>query len=490
MKVLMVYPNCPDTFWSFKHALKFISKKAAHPPVGLLTVAAILPTQWEKRLVDMNIAPLKDSELEWADYLFVSAMAIHRESVREIIKRGKEKGVKIVAGGPLFTTDYVSFQGVDHYVLNEGEITIPMFLEDLKQGIPRKVYSSDILPDLSKTPVPLWSLLNMDEYANMNIQYSRGCPFDCDFCDITNLFGKKVRTKTKEQVINELESLYLHGWKDQVFFVDDNFIGNKSKLKNEILPAIIEWMKKRKNPFVFSTEASINLADDDELIEMMVAAGFNAVFVGIETPEEDSLAECGKFQNKNRNLVECVKKIQKSGLQVTGGFILGFDNDSPSIFQKQIEFIQKSGIVTAMVGLLNAPKNTKLYNRLKQEKRILRDVSGNNTDYSLNFVPKMDPVKLVEGYKAVLQGIYSIKPYYERVFTFLKEHKLKNSSCKFKMSHIGVFFRSILILGVREKGRKHYWKLILWTLFKKPRSFPVVITLAIYGFHFRKFLKI
>ncbi len=490
MRALMVYPNCPDTFWSFKHALKFIAKKAAHPPVGLLTVAAMLPIQWEKRLVDMNIDPLKDSSLEWADYLFISAMAIHRNSVKEIIKRGKDKGVKIIVGGPLFTADYVDFQDVDHFILNEGEVTIPMFLADLERGLPKKVYSSDILPELEKTPVPLWELLKMKEYANMNIQYSRGCPFDCDFCDITNLFGKKVRTKNREQIINELESLYSHGWEDQVFFVDDNFIGNKKKLKNEILPAIIEWMEKRKHPFIFSTEASINISDDEELMDMMVAAGFNAVFIGIETPNEESLAECGKIQNKNRNLVKCVKKIQNAGLQVTGGFILGFDNDTPSIFKKQIALIQNSGIVTAMVGLLNAPKNTKLYKKLEKEKRILGNVSGNNTDYSLNFIPKMDPIKLVEGYKSVLTGIYSINPYYQRVTTFLKEHKPKNNHFRFRISYIKAFFQSIFILGVKEKGRRHYWRLMFWTLFRKPKSFPMAITLAIYGFHFRKVLRI
>jgi len=490
MKALMIYPNCPDTFWSFKHALRFISKKAVHPPVGLLTVASMLPAQWEKRLVDMNVSLLKDSSLEWADYVFISAMAIHREAVKDVIKRAKSKGVKIVAGGPLFTTDYRVFKDVDHYILNEGEETIPMFLEDLANGVPKRVYTSNVFPKLTKTPVPQWDLINMKEYANMNIQYSRGCPFNCEFCDITNLFGREVRTKSKEQVVSELESLYVHGWKGQVFFVDDNFIASKTKLKRGVLPAITEWMKKRKYPFILSTQASINLSDDDKLMEMMVEAGFNAVFIGIETPNEKSLVECGKVHNQNRNMADCVKKIQNAGLEVMAGFILGFDNDLPPVFQKQIEFIQNSGIVTAMVGLLNAPKNTRLYHRLEKEGRILADTSGNNMDYSLNFIPKMNPTRLVEGYRSVLTNIYSIKPYYKRVITFLKAHKPKKKCFRFKMCHIKAFFQSIFVLGIREKGRKQYWELLFWTLFRKPSAFPKAVTMAIYGFHFRKVLKI
>lgn len=486
MNILLVYPEYPDTFWSFKYALKFISKKAVHPPLGLLTVAAMLPGEWNKKVIDMNVEKLKDRDIEWADYLFISAMAVQKESAKNVAERCRNKKVKIVAGGPLFTASHEGFKDIDHFVLNEAEVTLPMFLEDLRNNCAKHIYSSGEFLDITKTPAPLWGLINMNKYKSMNIQYSRGCPFNCEFCDITILFGHKVRTKSKHQILTELENLYLQGWRGNVFFVDDNFIGNRVKLKNEILPAIVDWMKRRKNPFVFSTEASINLSDDEELMKMMVKSGFDYVFIGIETPNEDSLTECHKFQNKNRNLIDSVKKIQKYGLEVTGGFIVGFDNDPPSIFEMQIEFIKRSGIVTAMVGLLNAPKDTSLYRRLKKENRLLTASSGNNTDFSINFIPRMDCTKLIEGYKKIIKEIYSAKPYYERVIGFLKERKsVRRRPFRLEFSHIKALFRSIFVLGIIDKGRFYYWKLFFWSLFKCPKSFPLAITFAICGYHFR-----
>jgi len=328
----------------------------------------------------------------------------------------------------------------------------------------------------------------MKKYSSMNVQYSRGCPFNCEFCDIIILNGHKPRTKDKDQVVNELEALYSQGWRGGIFIVDDNFIGNKRKLKAEILPAIIEWSKGKKRPFAFSTEASINLADDEELMRLMVEAGFNQVFVGIETPNEESLAECNKFTNINRDLVASVKKIQNHGLEVQGGFIIGFDSDPISIFRSQINFIQKTGIVTAMVGLLNAPRGTRLYRRLQKENRLLEHFSGDNTDFSINFIPKMNYETLINGYKHVLSTIYSPKHYYERVRTFLKEYKpqkVKGMS-QLRFYHITGFIKSMWFLGVKEKGRRYYWRLFASTLLRRPRSFPLSISLAVYGFHFRK----
>jgi len=494
MKVLLVYPKCPDTFWSFTHALRFISKKAVQPPLGLLTVAAMLPEKWEKRVVDMNVTALKNKDLEWADYVFISAMTIQKESVKEIIFRCRRSGVKIVAGGPLFTAEYEGFEGVDHFVLNEAEVTLQPFLADLKKGEAKHLYTSNQFPDMESTPIPIWELVHMKKYTNMNIQYSRGCPFNCEFCDITTLYGRKARTKSKDQIIAELERLYSLGWRGGVFFVDDNFIGNRKKLKADILPAIIDWMKQRRFPFIFFTEASINLSDDEELMHLMAQAGFTTVFVGIETPDEKSLRECNKFQNKNRDLVACIKKIQKFGLEVQGGFIVGFDNDSPSIFKRQIEFIQKSGIITAMVGLLNAPRGTSLYKRIVKEGRLFKDASGDNTDFSTNIIPKMGYEKLVKGYKKIISGIYSPKPYYERVKEFLRRYKpVKNKKKRFHFGLIrchfgysGAFLKSIFFLGIKDKERVYFWKLFFWSLFRYPRLFPAAITYAIYGFHFRK----
>jgi radical SAM superfamily enzyme YgiQ (UPF0313 family) len=490
MRILLVHPKYLDTFWSFKDALRFISKKATHPPLGLLTVAAMLPKEWEKKLVDMNVTTLRERDLEWADYVFISAMSIQEASVKEVITRCKKMGIRIVAGGPLFTTGYEEFEDVDYLVLNEAEITLPAFLEDLKNGCAKHIYSSKELPDIGKTPIPVWELINMKKYACMSIQYSRGCPFNCEFCNIAALYGHKVRTKSKAQIVAELENLHSQGWRGDVFFVDDNFIGTKRRLKKEILPAIIEWMERKRHPFPFNTEASIDLSDDEELMRLMVKAGFTSVFVGIETTNEESLAECNKVPNKNRDLVACVKKIQKFGLQVQGGFIVGFDNDPPSIFERLSAFIQESGIVTAMVGLLNAPRSTKLYQRLVKEGRLLKDVSGDNTDLSINFIPKMDYEKLIKGYKKILSRIYSPEPYYKRVREFLREYEpLQKKAFSFHFTYLGALLKSILFIGIIEKERVYYWKLFFWSLFRRPQVFHLAITFAIYGFHFRKIFQ-
>ncbi len=490
MKILLVYPQYPDTFWSFKYALKFISKKASLPPLGLLTVAAMLPAEWEKRLVDKNVEPLRDEDLLWADYVFLSAMSIQKESAKKVISRCKTLGVKVVAGGPLFTASHEEFGDVDHFVLNEAEITLPPFVEDIKKGKAERLYTSSQWADIRTTPVPLWGLVNMKKYASMNIQYSRGCPFDCEFCNITVLYGRVPRTKDAERVVAELDSLYARGWKSGVFFVDDNFIGNKGKLKKEILPAIIAWMERKKHPFALSTEASINLSDDEELMRMMVRAGFDTVFIGIESPNEESLAECGKMQNKNRDLTASVKKIQQFGLEVQAGFIVGFDSDPASIFDRLIKFIQESGIVTAMVGLLNAPQGTKLYHRLQKEGRLLNAATGDNTDFSINFIPRMNSDALISGYQKIVHTIYSPKHYYARVKQFLKEYKPAHKKMlHFKFSHVKASVRSVVRLGIIGRERYQYWKLVFWSLFRRPRLFPIAITFTIYGYHFRKVFK-
>jgi radical SAM superfamily enzyme YgiQ (UPF0313 family) len=437
VKILLVYPQIPETFWSFKHALKFVSKKVAFPPLGLLTVAAMLPDAWEKKLVDMNAATLSDKDLSWADYVFISAMAVQQDSAKEVINRCKKFETKIVAGGPLFSAGYeeFGFDDIDHLILSEAEDILPLFIEDLEKGCAKQIYASEERPNITKTPVPLWSLIDKKKYHSMSIQYSRGCPFNCEFCDIVIMNGHIPRTKDKDQIITELEALYNGGWRDGVFFVDDNFIGNKRKLKSEILPAMAEWMEEKKHPFSLFTEASINLADDEGLMRSMSEAGFETVFVGIESPNEESLIECNKLPN----------------------------------------------------GVLMAPPGTRLYKRLKNENRLLPGGSGDNTDGSTNFVPKMGYERLANGYKHVLDTIYSPKPYYERIKTFLREYNPRTMR-KSNMSprHILALIRCMWVVGVREKGRMHYWKFFAWTLLKKPKSFALSITFAVQGFHFRK----
>lgn len=493
MNILLVYPQYPETFWSFKHALRIVLKKGAFPPLGLLTVASMLPDDWSKRLVDMNTSTLTDDDIRWADFVFISAMVVQKCSVRQVVTRCKKLDTKVVAGGPYFTGGYDDFDDIDHLVLDEAEVTLPLFVEDLEKGCAKHVYTSKERPDITKTPIPMWSLIDMRKYSTMSLQYSRGCPFNCEFCDIVVLNGNKPRTKSKEQMLAELDALWGHGWREGVFFVDDNFIGNRRKLKSEILPAIVEWQKSRKYPYSLLTEASINLADDEVLMQLMAQAGFNNVFVGIETPHEESLIECNKLQNKERDLVTSVKKIQNHGLQVQGGFILGFDSDPASIFKSQINFIQNSGIVTAMVGLLNAPRGTRLYQRLKNENRLLdeADFSGDNTDCSLNFIPKMDRDTLISGYKHILDTIYSPKEYYNRVRVFLKEYRppRRRRLAQLRFWHVRAFIRSMWFLGVVDKGRRQYWKFFVSTLLRHPRSFPLSMALAVYGFHFRRVVQ-
>jgi len=491
MNILLVYPEYPDTFWSFKYALKFVSKKAANPPLGLLTVASLLPACWKKKLIDLNVERLKTKDIFWADYVFIGAMSVQYTSATEIIKLCKSSGKKVVAGGPLFTEDSEKFEDVDHLVLNEAEITLPRFLKDLEEGCAKKIYRTDEFAEMKYSPAPDYSLISFSKYSSKSIQYSRGCPFNCEFCDITALLGHKVRTKTTGQILNELESLYNLGWRGDIFFVDDNFIGKKQKLKKTLLPAIIDWMQQHGNPFTFSTEASVNISDDRELMQLMTKAGFSSVFVGIETPNESSLIECQKVQNRNRDLIESIKTIQKNGIEVSGGFIVGFDSDTPSIFQQQIEFIQKSGIISAMIGMLNAPTKSRLYQRLKKEGRILNKMTGDNTDATTNFIPQMGKDVLVKGYYDVVRGIYEAKPYYQRIRHFLKDFQpeVKN---KTKITYIKLMalIKSIFIIGLFDKNRKYYWYLFFWSLFHRPKIFPMAITYSIYGYHYRRVFKL
>lgn len=489
MNVLLIYPKFPDTFWSFKHALKFIHKKASSPPLGLLTIASMLPSDWQLKLVDMNVTPLMKKDLGWADYAFISAMTVQRDSVMDVISLCKEAGVKTVCGGPLFTTEPQAFSGIDHLVLNEAEITLPMFLEDFTKNRLKPVYSTEIFADMKKTPPPMWDLINLKDYATISIQYTRGCPFNCEFCNITSMLGHKMRLKTAGQILFELDGLYQRRWRGGIFFVDDNLIGNKKALREELLPALVEW-RKDKTGIAFNTEVSINLADDNNLMQLMVTAGFNQVFIGIETPDDDNLAECSKLQNRNRDLAADVRRIQSAGMQVQGGFIVGFDNDSPSTFQRLVEFIQNTGIVTAMVGILQAPAGTKLYKRMQEAGRIIANFTGDNVAGSTNIIPKMNTQLLTNRYKELIRHIYSPEVYYQRVKTFLKDYRLPRVKPDLSFGKIWqnmiAFFQTIIKLGIIGKERKQYWGLVFWTLFNKPKLFPLAITFSVYGYHYRK----
>jgi len=485
VNVLLIYPRFPDTFWGFRHSLKLIRKKASSPPLGLLTVAAMLPDDWKLLLIDLNTTELSDGDLAWADYAMVSAMVVQRDSAGEVIARCKESGVTVIAGGPLFSSEHDNFGDVDHFVLGEAEVTLPSFLKDVSRGKAQRVYRSSNWADLSETPSPRWDLVHPRHYASRNIQYSRGCPHDCDFCSVTQLFGHEQRTKSAEQVLAELDSLYEQGWRETVGFIDDNLIGNKKKLMRELLPALIEW-RRDKWGMSFSTQVTMNLADDAELMDMMVRAGFDTVFIGIESIDEASLVECNKRQNEHRDLLADIKRIQHAGMQVQGGFIVGFDHDTPAVFKRMAAFIQQSGIAVAMVGTLQAPAGTRLFERLRGEERIRSDFGGDNTNGTTNIVPTMGTERLEQGYRDMMAQLYSPREYYARLRTFLREYKPRTKRrTRLRGWHVLAFVRSLYYLSVVGKERFRYPGLLIWTAFRNPQAFSTAIVLAISGYHLR-----
>ena len=487
MKILLVYPEFPDTYWSFRHALKLEGKRAAFPPLGLLTVSAMLPPDWERRLVDMNIETLWPDDIEWADMVFVSAMIVQQDSLEEVVELCRSMGKRVVVGGPYVSTSSESVPDADHIFIGEAESTLPEFINDLELGIARKIYKADERPALTGTPVPDFGLIDMRQYSAMNVQYSRGCPFNCEFCDIIEIYGRVPRTKSNEQMLAELDALKATGWRGLVFIVDDNFIGNKKNVRL-FMPDLIEWSRVNDYPFSFITEASVNLAEDDSLLKQMEEAGFRRVFLGIETPVEESLKEAQKGQNTRRNLLESIRKIQSYGFEVMAGFIVGFDSDPENIFELQMNFIRESGIPLAMVGLLSALPDTQLWRRLEKEGRLINYHSGNNTDCTLNFVPKMDPDRLVEGFKTVLRNIYSPKEYYNRALDCLSlfhSDRIEPRQTNL-LEDVRAFFNVVMTLGIRDNARAQFWNYFYKLLRYHPHDFAHGLTLAAMGFHFRK----
>jgi radical SAM superfamily enzyme YgiQ (UPF0313 family) len=486
MKILMVYPETPVAFWSLKHVLSLVRKRSAYPPLGLLTVAAMLPDDWDIKLIDMNVDRLSDHHIKWADYVLVSGMIVHKVGIHELAERCHRLKTPLIAGGPVFATDHTSFPEIHHFVLGEAEDLMAELIEDMERGTVKFTYAAPARPDISRVPVPRWDLINLQNYLTMPVQFSRGCPFDCEFCDIIVMYGHLPRVKTTEQLIGELDALHEHGWQDMVFLVDDNFIGNKKAAK-ALIPAIIEWRKRTGSKIGFVTEATVNLADDLAFCEQMVEAGFKRIFVGFETPSIESLVECRKFQNTRRDLVESVRRLQSTGLEVMGGFIVGFDNDAADIFRRQFEFIQRSGVVTAMVGLLGALPGTKLHIRLAKEGRLLdAGYTGDNMDLSaLNFHPKMDRELLIDGYRELVKNLYEPQTYYERAWTFLSNSRSSGPRMRMSPSSVEGLLKSVWLLGVWHRGRLAYWRFCVATLFQRPRQFQVAMRLSMIGHHFR-----
>ena len=484
MNILLVSPRTPDTFWSFSHLLRIVGKKAAFPPLGLLTVAGMLPRSWSLRLVDLDVASLTRSDIEWADAVFVSGMIVQERSVREVIARSNDVGRPVVAGGPLFTTGSERFPEVACCVIGEAEEIMPSLVDDLAAGRPKPRYEARTRPDVAAAPLPRWDLIDVRDYLTMSVQCSRGCPFDCEFCDITAVYGRKPRVKSPDQMTTELEAVLATGWKDSIFIVDDNFIGNKGKSKL-LLRRLIEWRSQRGVRVTFTTEASMNLVDDAELLDLMVRAGFKNVFIGIESPQEESLRECRKVQNTGRDLSRAVRVIHNAGIEVMAGFIVGFDADTPDVFARQRRFIQETGIVTAMVGLLTALPGTRLFSRLTTEGRIRGLSTGNNLDAVLNFVPTMDREVLTERYRSLVKELYAPREYYQRVLTFLRDYRRSGPSGRTSPSDVRAFLASLWVLGVATPGRREYWKFLGRSLVFHRPAFAQAVELAIRGHHFR-----
>ena len=487
MKVLLVNPEFPDTYWSFRHALPFEGKRCAFPPLGLLTVSRLLPQSWKRRLVDLNVQSLKTSDIEWADIVFASAMLVQKDSLRHIVETCKARGKSVVVGGPYVTTTVEDLPGADHVFLGEAETTLPQFVQDLEHGVSKRSYQAAERPPLSITPVPDFELADLKRYSAMSVQYSRGCPFQCEFCDIIEIYGRVPRTKSNQQMLAELDALLRLGWRGTVFIVDDNFIGNKKNVRL-LLPELAEWQERNGHPFTLLTEASVNLAEDSELLAGMQRAGFQRVFLGIETPVEESLKEAQKSQNTRRDLLDSVKKIQSYGMEVMAGFIVGFDNDPEDIFERQIRFIRESAIPLAMVGLLTALPDTQLWRRLEREGRLLGEASGNNTNCSLNFVPRMDPARLIEGYQSIMRTIYSSREYYERALNSLTRTRQDISLPKHYnlISAVAAFMRIAVKLGLLDRERREFWRYFSQAIAKHRDNFDDALRLAAMGYHFRK----
>ncbi|MBN1919159.1 MAG: B12-binding domain-containing radical SAM protein [Verrucomicrobia bacterium] len=485
MRILLVYPETPNTFWSFRHALRLVSRPAAFPPLGLLTIAAMLPRDWDLRLLDLNVEPLTDETLAGADFVFLSAMLVQRASVANVVARCKRLGTPIVAGGPLFTAMHAEFPDIQHFVLGEAEGVIPALVDDMRSRNVRACYQALDRPDITRLAVPRWDLVAPGNYHAMAVQFSRGCPYDCEFCDIVAMNGRVPRTKHPSQLVAEVEALRARGWRDGIFIVDDNFIGAEAKTK-ALLRELIRWRERTGTRISFLTETSVNLAQDGELLELMAAAGFGKVFVGIETPALESLAECHKLQNTRGDLLAAVQTIQRAGIEVMGGFIVGFDSDPRDIFARQFEFIQRSGVATAMVGLLTALPQTRLYKRLLGEGRIESESTGDNTGATLNFTPKLDKEFLLAGYRDLMRRLYDPQVYCQRIRVFLDHHRPRSGGARVSPREALAFVRSLWLLGLRNRGRWAFWRLFCTTLLRRPRQFHSAIELAIQGYHLRR----
>ena len=495
MRALLVYPVFPQTFWSYDKILELVDRKVLLPPLGLITVAGILPQEWEFKLVDRNIRSVTEAEWQWADIVILSAMIVQKQDLLDQIKEAKQRGKLVAVGGPYATSvpDEPQNAGADFLVLDEGEITLPMFVEALEKGKTKGIIRATEKPDVTTTPIPRYDLLELDAYDSMSVQFSRGCPFQCEFCDIIVLYGRKPRTKTPAQLLKELDFLYELGWRRGIFMVDDNFIGNKRHVKL-LLKELKTWQAKHQYPFSFTTEASVDLAAEQELMDLMVDCNFNAVFLGIETPDEDSLALTKKFQNTRSSLTDTVDKIIRSGLRPMAGFIIGFDGEKKGAAQRIINFVERSAIPTAMFGMLQALPNTALWHRLKKEDRLLENeqLDGNQTTL-LNFIPPRPIEDIAQEYIETFWELYEPNRYLDRVYRCFLKLKETPAKSPWKMPSL-VDLKALIIViwrqGIKRNTRGKFWHHLFSIIKENPGVWEHYLTMCAHNEHFLEYREI
>ena len=494
MRVLLIYPEFPQSFWSFNRALELVDRKALLPPLGLVTVAAILPQDWEYKLVDRNVRSITEEEWNWAEMVIVSAMIVQSKDFRDQIQEAKRRQLPVAVGGPYPTSlpEESHDAGADFLVLDEGEMTLPMFVEALENGETSGTFRSGDKPDVTTTPIPRYDLLEMDAYDNMSVQFSRGCPFQCEFCDIIVLYGRKPRTKTPEQLLAELQCLYDLGWRRSIFLVDDNFIGNKRNVRL-MLKALKPSMKEHDYPFHFNTEASVDLAADPELMDMMVDCNFNAVFLGIETPDTESLDLTQKFQNTRTSLDESVEAIMRKGLRVTAGFIIGFDNEKPGAGDRIIQFVEKSGISLAMFSMLQVLPNTALWTRLEKEERIVEGTANINQTTLMNFIPTRPVEDIAKEYIQAFWELYDPLKYLERTyrqFMILGEPRNPSQLRRPNFATLRALFIICWRQGVVRKTRWKFWVYLVSMIKNKNSHWQHYLSICALGEHFLEYREL
>jgi len=483
MKALLVYPRFPVTYWGLQYGLRLIGKRATLPPLGLLTVAALLPGEWHIRLVDLNVDSLSDDDLQWADVVLTGGLLVQTESTQDVIARAVAAGLPVAVGGPAPTATPELFSDASVVFRGEAEGRIDELVRALARGPGHRIVldAPATFPDMTKVPVPRFDLLDLSKYVSVSVQYSRGCPFKCEFCDVIEIFGRTPRVKTPGQMMAELEAIHRLGYKGTVFFVDDNFIGNKRAV-GRLLPALREWQHSRGRPFDLYTEASINLANDPQLLSDMADAGFSSVFVGIETPSEAALKQAGKLQNVGVDLSEAVDRITRAGLEVMGGFIVGFDADGEDVFALQREFLARQPMPLAMVGMLTALPGTALWRRLETEGR-LRGRSNGDQFSRPNFVPVMDERALLRGYMELMKWLYSPKAYYGRCRAYQRRAGRVAGTRSSTLREIGALLRAMWHIGVISPRRRSFWRLMTTAISKGAGHLRQAVAHAVQGEH-------